>query len=132
MNDETAKPPPSDQPEWGAPYDWEWFKVHHLAALERHAQALQDVYGAHPQGEPFEAGHLHALLAPLDALATLRDWLPDSEGGAGTMDKLLSARRLLHDTLNGQAELPVSYWRVQEICFNAMSLVDYMQAMCED
>lgn len=125
-------PPPADQPDWGAPYNWHWFKVHHLTTLERHAQALDALYKAHPAGEPFQARHVAALLVPLDGLATLDDWLPDGEGGRGAMDKILRARQGLRDALGGSREAPVSHWQVQELNLAVCGLVDYMQAMCED
>lgn len=48
------------------------------------------------------------------------------------MEALLRERRLLPDAFEGQAGLPVSHWRAQEICLDASSLADYMQMMCED
>jgi hypothetical protein len=124
--------PPADAPDWDSPYNFAWFKFHHLESLQKYTEDITQEYKKHPLGKGFPQDAVKRLLDLTDQLIKLNPWLPNTGGGAGEMSKIIQARKNFEaDYLNKPAN-NASYWHAQEIDMMATDIFNYMDMMCED
>ncbi len=124
--------PPADQPDWDGPYNWEWFKYHHLDTLNTHADAIKAQFEQLPKGQAYPPDEIAKLLAHLDELIKLHNWLPSSSGGQGGMNEVIKKRNALAQALQQNDGEGMSWWVVQEIDITVFDVQNYMNDMCED
>ena len=126
--------PPANQPDWdNASFDYfQWFKIHHLPTLEKYHTLLEQQYEGLPVGKGYDQMQLSNMLGYLDELIRLQDWLPDTEGGIETMDKVIRDRNQLEELYLNKATNDQSYWLAQEVKLKVFELYNYMSALCED
>lgn len=58
--------PPADGPDWDGPYNFGWFKFHHLENLKIQSQALTNFYIELPKGEPLTQENSTELCVLMD------------------------------------------------------------------
>ncbi len=124
--------PPADQPDWDGPYNWEWFKYHHLGTLNTHADAIKTQYEQLPTGETYPPSEVAKLLYHLNELIKLHNWLPSSAGGQGAMNGIIKKRDALQQAVLQNDQAGLSWWAAQEIYINVFDVQNYMNDMCED
>jgi hypothetical protein len=123
--------PPADQPDWGGPYNWAWFKFHHLKTLKKHFTAIEKQSEKHSK-TPYLPEEIKTFLSHLEELIKLYDWLPDSGGGQSAM-KLVIKKKKAYESAYYEKELnPGSYWDAQQIVEDVALIYNYMDACCED
>lgn len=132
MKNQPKNIPPADQPDWGAPFNWEWFKFHHLETLEKIYKNIDEHFKGLPLGKGYEQKDITLLLYQLDELAKLINWLPDSGGGQGNMEKIIESRNKFEANYLSQDVNDMSYWDAQEIVLKVFTTYNYMSGMCED
>lgn len=124
--------PPADQPNYGGPFNFKWFKFHHLRTLENHYNALENQYKRLPLGEGYSQEEIKIMLVHLDELIKLFDYLPDTRGGQGTMNEVIKSRDSFKSNYLNKDLNKMSFLDVQDIIFNVFTIYNYMNALCED
>lgn len=124
--------PPADAPDLNGPYNFLWFKFHHLENLRTQSQAISNFYAALPESESLTQEGIKSLLGLLDSFITFSPWLPDSGGGQDEMNEIIISRKKFELKYLNKPANEDSYWAVQEIELATSGIVDYMDAMCED
>jgi hypothetical protein len=128
----SSKPlPPADQPDWGGPYNWAWFKFHHLNTLKKHFTAIEKQSEQHSK-TPYTPEEIKKFLSHLEALIKLYDWLPDSGGGQEAMKLVIKKKKEYESAYYEKSPNPGSYWDAQKIVDDVALLYNYMDACCED
>lgn len=124
--------PAADAPDWGGPYNFAWFRLHHLNTLREHLKALQKLYKTLPLGKGVEPDTIQEFLGILDKLIQLQPWLPETSGGGGSMREIKAARLKFEKDYVGAETIAKSFWELQEIISEVFSVVNYMEAVCEE
>ncbi|MDR7212069.1 hypothetical protein [Flavobacterium piscis] len=124
--------PPADAPNLDGPYDYAWFKIHHLENLKTQAEAITNFYEALPEGEGLTQENITDLFVLMDQFIEFLPWLPVSAGGQDDMKDFIKYRKKIKSNFQGKQINDDSYWEVQEIEMIASGIFDYMDAVCED
>lgn len=128
----TGNLPPADAPEWGGPYNWEWFKFHHWHKLEKGYVEYKAFYNSLENGKALSQESIKTILNNVDPIIELISWLPAVDGGQGTIKELITARNKYKESFLDKEDNHMSYWEAQEIYMKIFSVYNYMSSFCED
>lgn len=132
MKSDCQKIPPADQPDWGGPYNWAWFKYHHFETLEKNYKVIDNQYKRRELGKGYTQRIIAKFLHHVDILISLYDWLPNSGGGQMQMDELIRKRKDFEIAYLNKEINDMSYWHAQEMISCVFTIYNYMQAMCDE
>lgn len=124
--------PQADTPEWGKPYNWQWFKYHHFDNLQKCYTDIKNHYKKLPLGKALSQADIRTFLDMLDKVIELEKWLPVSGGGSGNMEEIIKARSEYENAYLEKEENTLSYWHAQELEMKVFALYNYMEACCGD
>ena len=124
--------PPADAPDLKAPYNWAWFKHHHLTNLKTAAEAFNLEYIKKPMGKGLSQDAIKRVLDLTDNMIQFHPWLPATRWGKVEMENIIEARNNLESNFIDKETDKASYKHTHEIDSMASAICNYMDTMCED
>ncbi len=123
--------PPVDASDLNAPYNWVWFKHHHLSNFLTTAQAFNIGYIKKPMGKGLTQEGLKNILDLTDSLIQFYPWLPPTRWGKEEMENIMDARAELEKFTDAETD-KASYKLMQEIDGMVTNISDYLNTVCAD